>query len=160
MSTRWRFAVRLLKTPMLVTLCLEKEPLVPTKYNDVWAPELVLTIWRKEKYLARNRNQTPDCPVHSKVTVLTELPWLPKVQVGRVDGVSLTTMRLRDVLRTSWLTQKPTITFSPSILCACPTVRSQSKGCPDGGTLLELSPSFCSTVSIGSSPSASNLSAK
>jgi hypothetical protein len=68
-------------------------------------------------------------------------------------------MRLRDVLRTSWLTQKPTITLSPSILCACPTVSSQSKGCPEGGTLVELIPTSCSTLSIGSRPSASSLSA-
>jgi hypothetical protein len=77
-----------------------------------------------------------------------------------IEDQELTTMRLRDVLRTSWLTQKPTIILSPSILCACPTVCSQSNGCPEGGTLLVLSPSFCSTVSMGSRPSSSNLSAK
>lgn len=77
-----------------------------------------------------------------------------------IEGQQLTTMRLRDVLRTSWLTQKPTIMLRPSILCACPTVSNQSNGCPEGGTLLVLSPSFCSTVSMGSRPSASNLSGK
>jgi len=133
---------------------------VPTEYKARWSTELVWMVCRKEKYLASARNQTPDCPAHSRTTILTELLWFPKVQVGRIDGVSLTTMRLREVLRTSWLTQKPTITFSPSILCASPTVCSQSKGCPDGGKLLELRPSFRSTVSIGSSPSISNLSAK
>ena len=138
----------------------QTEPSVPTEYKARWTTELVRMVCRKEKYLASARNQTPDCPAHSRTTTLTELLWFPKVQVGRIDGLSLTTRRLREVLRTSWLTEMSTKTLSPSILCARPKVRSQSKGRQDGGTLRELKPSFRITLSMGSSPSVSNLSAK
>jgi len=53
----------------LASLAAEKQLLVANE-NDGWAPETVLTYWRKEKY---SEPQALSCPAISSVTVLAEL---------------------------------------------------------------------------------------
>jgi hypothetical protein len=53
---------------------LWKRTLVPTWQE---AGGKVWTFWKREKSLVPSRNQTPDCPVNSLVTILTTLTRLP-----------------------------------------------------------------------------------
>jgi len=49
---------------------------VPIEQVAGWAPELVWAFWISQISLASAENQTPDCPDHSLVTILTELSQL------------------------------------------------------------------------------------
>ena len=70
----------------------------------------------------------------------------------------LTAMTFREVFLTSWLTQKLTSTFNPSIRCARAIVPSQSKSSSAEVKPVELKPSSSSTFLMGSSPSSFSLS--
>jgi len=49
---------------VLATLTPEKELLVVNEQEDGWPPELVLMLWRREKFhtLAKNHNPIPQSP--------------------------------------------------------------------------------------------------
>jgi hypothetical protein len=55
----------------LASLAKEKKPLVPSENDEGWAPETVLTYWRKKKSF---EPQALCCPAIRPVTVLAELP--------------------------------------------------------------------------------------
>jgi hypothetical protein len=47
---------------------------VPTEKKDEWAPDLVWTLWRREKFLAHVRNR--NFVVHP-ITISTKISWFP-----------------------------------------------------------------------------------
>jgi hypothetical protein len=64
------------------SLYLQVETTVPIELEDRWAPESVWTFWRREKLLVPGGNPTPNGPLVSLVTILTEL--------SRIDVISET----------------------------------------------------------------------
>jgi hypothetical protein len=67
----------------LATLPQQEESLIPHEREASWTPEPV-QIFQREKYLVLTRNQTPDFPAHSLVTILTELTWLPAINIKKL----------------------------------------------------------------------------
>ena len=58
-------------------LPLLKEPPLDIEQENGWAPEIVLTFWRKDKSFACTGNQTLYCPVQSVDAMLTMVLQLP-----------------------------------------------------------------------------------
>jgi hypothetical protein len=69
---------------ILASLAAEKHPLVPTENDERWAPETVMTYWRKEKYI---EPQALSCPAISPVTVLAELSLLPGQMTSEINTI-------------------------------------------------------------------------
>jgi len=63
------------------TLTPAKEPPVSIGQESSWAPELIWTRWRREKFPASAGNRTPVVQfVRNLVTTLTKLSQVPKTQ--------------------------------------------------------------------------------
>ena len=66
----------------LAALPQQEESLIPHEREASWTPEPV-QMFQWEKYLAPTRNQIPDFPAHSLVTIPTELTWLPVININK-----------------------------------------------------------------------------
>ena len=66
----------------LAALLQRKGSLVPHEQEASLTSEPV-HMFQREKYLAPTRNQTPDFPAHSLVTIPTELTRLPAINIKK-----------------------------------------------------------------------------